>query len=125
TLTHTLSHTLTHTHTHTHTHSHTRIHTHTHTRIHTHHTPGVLNKIPTHTQSNVDRSQNQNFNLNLDPSEFLLLRDFVLYIFFLFDVVSIFRVQSRGPIRSCNNNITMTTHSLNVGRELCGSRRLC
>src|SRR4029434_4868881 len=40
-------------------------------------------------------------------------------------VVSIFRVQSRGPIRSCNNNITMTTHSLNVGRELCGSRRLC
>src|SRR4029434_6618743 len=39
--------------------------------------------------------------------------------------VSIFRVQSRGPIRSCNNNITMTTHSLNVGRKLCGSRRLC
>src|SRR4029434_1761342 len=47
------------------------------------------------------------------------------YIFFLLDVVSIFRVQSRGPIRSCNNNITMTTHLLNVGRELCGSRRLC
>src|SRR4029434_9409848 len=44
---------------------------------------------------------------------------------FLFDVVSIFRVQSRGPIRSCENNITMTTHSLNVGHELCGSRRLC
>ena len=92
--------------------------------------PGVLNRrtpvrIRTQTQSNVDRSQNQNFNLNHDPSEFSLLRDFVLYIFFLFDVVSIFRVQSRGPIRSCNNNITMTTHSLNVGRELCGSRRLC
>src|SRR4029434_6292024 len=33
--------------------------------------------------------------------------------------------QCRGPIRSCNNNITMTTHSLNVGNELCGSRRLC
>src|SRR4029434_4231056 len=60
-----------------------------------------------------------------DPSDFSMLRDFALYIFFLLDVVSIFRVQSRGPIRSCNNNITMTTHSLNVGRELCGSRRLC
>ena len=54
-----------------------------------------------------------------------MVRDFALYIFFLLDVVSIFRVQSRGPIRSCNNNINMTTHSLNVGRELCGSRRLC
>src|SRR4029434_3461764 len=52
---------------------------------------------------------------NHDPSEFSLVRDFALYIFFLLDVVSIFRVQSRGPIRSCNNNITMTTHSLNVG----------
>ena len=46
------------------------------------------------------------------------MRDFALYIFFLFYVVSIFRVQSRGPIRSCNNNITMTT-------QLCRSRRLC
>src|SRR4029434_3871687 len=62
---------------------------------------------------------------NNDPSEFSLVRDFALYIFFLLDVVSIFRVQFRGPIRSCNNNITMTTHSLNVGRKLCGSRRLC
>jgi len=53
------------------------------------------------------------------------VRDFALYIFFLLDVVSIFRVQSRGLIRSCNNIITMTTHSLNVGRGLCGSRRLC
>src|SRR4029434_7152765 len=49
---------------------------------------------------------------NHDPSKFSLVRDFALYIFFLLDVVSIFRVQSRGPIRSCNNNITMTTHSL-------------
>src|SRR4029434_3743049 len=62
---------------------------------------------------------------NHDPSEFSLVRDFALYIFFLLDVVFIFRVQFRGPIRSCNNNITMTTHSLNVGRKLCGSRRLC
>src|SRR4029434_8492233 len=58
---------------------------------------------------------------NHDPSKFLLVRDFALYIFFLLDVVSIFPVQSRGPIRSSNNNITMTTHSLNVGHELCGS----
>src|SRR4029434_14709 len=57
--------------------------------------------------------------------QFSLVRDFVLYIFFLLAVVSIFRVQSRGPIRSCNNNITMTTHSLNVRRELCASRSSC
>src|SRR4029434_5664526 len=62
---------------------------------------------------------------NHDPSEFSLVCDFALYIVSLLDVVSIFRVQFRGPIRSCNKNITMTTHSLNVGCELCGSRRLC
>src|SRR4029434_4735706 len=57
-------------------------------------------------------------------ASFSLVRDLAQYVFVLLDVVSIFRVQSKGPIRS-NNNITMTTHSLNVGRELCGSRRLC
>src|SRR4029434_1736068 len=41
-----------------------------------------------------------------------MVRDFALYIFFLLDVVSIFRVQSRGPIRNCNNNITSYDNSL-------------
>src|SRR4029434_6314940 len=45
-------------------------------------------RIRTQMQSNVERSQNQNLSLNHDPSEFSLLRDFVLYIFSLFDVVS-------------------------------------
>ena len=63
--------------------------------------------------------------INIRIESFSLVCDFALYIFSLLDVVSIFRVQSKGPIRSCNKNITMTTHSLNVGCELCGSRRLC
>src|SRR4029434_4048844 len=76
------------------------------------------------TQSNLDQSQNQHSNLIMTQASFhwcVISR----YIFSLLNVVSIFCVQSRGPIRSCDNNITMTTHSLNAGRELCGSRRLC
>src|SRR4029434_3241872 len=42
----------------------------------------------------------------IQTSFYLCVISRYIYIFFLLDVLSIFCVQSRGPIRNCNNNIT-------------------
>ena len=73
--------------------------------------PGILNRrtpvrIRTQTQSNLDRSQNQRSNLIMIQASFhwcMISR----YIFFSYSMWFLSSV-----IRSCNNNITMTTHSL-------------
>ena len=81
-------------------------------------------RIRTQTQSNLDRSQIQHSTLITIQASFhwcVISR----YIYFSNSMwfqssVSNPEVQSGAVI-----TVTMTTHSLNVDHELCGSRRLC
>src|SRR4029434_10383510 len=92
---------------------------------------GVLNRrtpvqIWTQTQSNLDPSQNQHSNLTMIQASFqwcvISRYIFFSYLMWFLSSVSNPEVQSGTVITT---SLAMTTHSLNVGRELCGSRRLC
>ena len=93
-------------------------------------TSGVLNRrtavrIRTQTQSNLDRSQNQHSNLTMIQASFhrcvISRYIFSSYSMWFLSSVSNPEVQSGAVITT---SLWQLTHSLNVGRELCGSRRL-